>query len=218
MTPAPLGFTFDFNGTLSDDEPIMYEVFAELFGGLGKPLSEPEYRDHLAGLSDEAIISTWIGERDDLPALVAHRVAGYRARVADGSTVSAGVRAAVHRAAEHVPIAVVSGASAAEIHPVLAAAGLTDAFAGVIASDHVTAGKPDPEGYVQALAVLGNGRPIDPARVVAFEDTEAGVAAATAAGLVCIAIAGTHPHERLGAARRIVPSIDAALIDELLAA
>ena len=151
MTSGLLGFTFDFNGTLSDDEPIMYEVFAELFGELGKPLSEPDYRHELAGLSDEAIIETWMGERDDLPALVARRVAGYRARVADGSTVPPWVRAAVHRAAAHVPLAVVSGASEAEILPVLAAAGLTDAFAAVIASDHVAAGKPDPEGYLQAL-------------------------------------------------------------------
>ena len=31
VSGPPLGFTFDFNGTLSDDEPIMYAVFAELF-------------------------------------------------------------------------------------------------------------------------------------------------------------------------------------------
>ena len=115
MSGAPLGFTFDFNGTLSDDEPIMYEVIAELFGELGRPLSEADYRDHLAGLSDEAIITAWMGERADLPALVARRVEGYRRRVADGGTISAGVRAAVRYAAAHVPIAVVSGAAAAEI-------------------------------------------------------------------------------------------------------
>ncbi len=130
MSVPPLGFTFDFNGTLSDDEPIMYAVFAELFAGLGRPLSEADYRDRLAGLSDEAIISSWMGERDDLAELVARRVAAYRARVDDGSTVSADVRAAVRLAADRVPLAVVSGATAAEIHPVLAAAGLSDAFTG----------------------------------------------------------------------------------------
>ena len=217
MSGSPLGFTFDFNGTLSDDEPIMYAVFAELFGGLGRPLSEADYRDRLAGLSDEAIISSWIGDRDDLADLVAQRVAAYRARVADGSTVSADVRAAVRLAAERVPLAVVSGATAAEIRPVLAAAGLGGAFAGVISADDVVHGKPHPEGYLQALRLLGGGGDIDPERVVAFEDTEAGVASATAAGLTCIAVAGTHPHERLGSAQRIVERIDAALIEQLLA-
>ena len=109
VSGPPLGFTFDFNGTLSDDEPIMYAVFAELFARLGRPLSEADYRHHLAGLSDEAIISSWMGERDDLAELVAQRVAAYRARVADGSTVSADVRAAVRLAADRVPLAVVSG-------------------------------------------------------------------------------------------------------------
>ncbi len=216
MSGPPLGFTFDFNGTLSDDEPIMYAVFAELFANLGRPLSEADYRHHLAGLSDEAIISGWMGDRDDLAELVAQRVAAYRARVADGSTVSADVRAAVRLAADRVPLAVVSGAAAAEIRPVLAAAGLAGAFAGVISSDDVAHGKPHPEGYLQALALLG-GADLHPARVVAFEDTEAGVASATAAGLTCIAVTGTHPHERLGAAQRIVERIDSALIEELLA-
>lgn len=216
MSGPPLAFTFDFNGTLSDDEPIMYDVFAQLFAELGRPLSEADYRDRLAGLSDEAIISTWMGDRDDVAELVARRVAGYRARVDDGSTVSADVRAAVRLAADRVPLAVVSGATAAEIKPVLAAAGLTEAFAGVISADDVVQGKPHPEGYLQALRLLG-GDDLDPARVVAFEDTEAGVASATAAGLTCIAVSGTHPHQRLGGAQGVVAGIDRDLIERLLA-
>ena len=99
----------------------------------------------------------------------------------------------------------------------LAAAGLSDAFTGVVSSDDVVRGKPDPEGYLAALVLLGGDAPLDPARVVAFEDTEAGVLSATAAGMPCIAVSGTHPHARLGAAQRIVPAIDLPLIEGLLA-
>jgi len=215
VTASPTAFIFDFNGTLSDDERIMYEVIAELFAELGRPLTEPEYREQLAGLSDEAIIETWMGPRDDLAELVARRVDGYRARVGDGSTISPDVRAAVRYAAGRVPIAVVSGASAAEILPMLAAADLTDQFTAVVSSDDVADGKPHPEGYLQAIELLGVAR--EPARVVAFEDTEAGVASATAAGLTTIAVAGTHPAERLAAATRIVPGLTVGLIAELLA-
>ena len=70
------------------------------------------------------------------------------------STVSADVRAAVRLAANRVPLAVVSGATAAEITPVLEAAGLTDAFVGVISADEVVHGKPHPEGYLHALRLL----------------------------------------------------------------
>ena len=53
---------FDFNGTLSDDEPVLCEIFVELFAEHGKPLSAQEYFDHLAGLlrpGDRP--PTWLG-------------------------------------------------------------------------------------------------------------------------------------------------------------
>ena len=52
---------FDFNGTLSDDEPILCEIFIQLFAEHGKPLSAQEYFDELAGLSDPEIVRTWLG-------------------------------------------------------------------------------------------------------------------------------------------------------------
>ena len=53
--------TFDFNGTLSHDEPILYQIFADLFAERGRPLSAEEYFDQLAGLSDPEIVWTWLG-------------------------------------------------------------------------------------------------------------------------------------------------------------
>lgn len=55
-------------------------------------------------------------------------------------------------------------------------------------------------------SLLGDG--LAPADVVAFEDTEAGVAAARGAGLRCLAGRGTFPDERLVAADGIVDAID----------
>ena len=43
---------FDFNGTLSDDEPVLCEIFMHLFAEHGRPMSAQEYFDWLAGLSD----------------------------------------------------------------------------------------------------------------------------------------------------------------------
>jgi beta-phosphoglucomutase len=121
----PRAVVFDFNGTISDDEPILCEIFQELFAEQGRPLSAQEYYDHLAGLSDPEIVRTWLGP--DHPALeevVKERISRFRRRVADGSTVSQARRDAVRYAAERVPVGVVSGASRSEIKPVLAAAGL----------------------------------------------------------------------------------------------
>ena len=197
---------FDFNGTLSDDEPILAEIFMDLFAEHGKPLSAQEYFDELAGLSDPEIVRTWLGrDHPDVDEVIAERVSRYRAAVADGSSVPTRVREAVRYAAERVPVAIVSGAARAEIEPVVAAAGLEDAVAAIVSSDDVEHGKPDPEGYVRALELLdGDLRPHD---VVVFEDTEAGIASAKAAGMRCVAVLGTLAPERLREADGIVETV-----------
>src|SRR3954470_24738408 len=101
---ATRALIFDFNGTLSDDEPIMCEIFIQLFAEHGRPLSAQEYFDELAGLSDPAIVRTWLGEdHPDVEAVIAERVDRYRAAVGDGSSIQEHVREAVRYAAERVP-------------------------------------------------------------------------------------------------------------------
>jgi beta-phosphoglucomutase len=209
---------FDFNGTLSDDEPILYRIYADLFAEHGRPLSERDYYDRLAGLSDPEIVHRWLGCRDDSELVVSRRVTRYREMVADGSTITPAVRRAVASAAARVPVAIVSGASEAEIRPVIAAAGLEQVFATVVTSDDVRHGKPHPEGYEIALRRLEKRAPgLRPAEVTVLEDTEAGIAAATAAGMRCIALGGTLAADRLAAADEIASGVDEALIARILA-
>ena len=205
---------FDFNGTLSHDEPVLYAIYADLFAEHGRPLTEADYFGRLAGNTEEAIIGGWLGvEGERLRALVEERIERYR-RLADGSTVPAAIRDAVRHAASRVPVAVVSGAYRREIEPVLRGAGLADVVRVIVAADDVAHGKPDPEGYLRALEALGNG--ISPSDVVAFEDTEAGVASARAAGLRCLAVRGTLPDERLAEADEIVDEIGIELVESLV--
>ena len=58
---ATRALIFDFNGTLSDDEPILCEIFVSLFAEHGRPMSAQEYFDELAGLSDPEIVRTGWG-------------------------------------------------------------------------------------------------------------------------------------------------------------
>jgi beta-phosphoglucomutase-like phosphatase (HAD superfamily) len=109
---------------------------------------------------------------------------------------------------------VVSGAARAEIEPVLEAAGLRDAISVIVSADDVVNGKPEPDGYLRALELLNEG--LQPAEVVVFEDTEAGVAAAKTAGMRCIAVLGTLPAKRLGAADELVPGLERNIVERLL--
>jgi HAD superfamily hydrolase (TIGR01509 family) len=204
---------FDFNGTLSDDEPVLCELFIRLFAEHGRPLSAQEYFDQLAGYSDPEIVRIWLGQdHPDVEAVIEERVARYRAAVADGSTVHEHVRDAVRYAAERVPIGIVSGAARAEIEPVLEAAGLRALFGPIVTSDDVAEGKPHPEGYLLALEQLG----VPAQDVLVFEDTEAGVASAKAAGTRCIAVAGTLAPDRLAAADELVERVDVELLRRML--
>jgi len=211
----PQAMCFDFNGTLSDDETIMCEILIELFAEHGKPLSAQEYFDELAGYSDPEIVRMWLGRNHpDVDEVIQERITRYRAAVADGSTVSESVRQAVGHAADHVPVAVVSGAARSEIEPVLAAAGLSDVLGIIVAAEDVENGKPEPDGYLRALALLDGG--FAPADVLVFEDTEAGVASAKTAGMRCIAVLGTLAPERLARADNIVERLDLELMRRLL--
>jgi beta-phosphoglucomutase len=209
------GVVFDFNGTLSDDEPILCEIFVQLFEEHGRPLSAQEYFDELAGLSDPEIVRTWLGpDHPDVDAVIAERVARYRVAVADGSSVHEHVREAVRYAAERVPVAICSGAARAEIEPVVAASGLARLLRGIVSSDDVTAGKPDPEGYLAALRLLEDPVPAD---VLVLEDTEAGIASARAAGIGhVVAKRGTLDPARLAAADELVDRIDVPLLRRLI--
>jgi len=205
---------FDFNGTLSDDEPVLCEIFMHLFAEHGRPLSAQEYFDRLAGLSDPAIVTTWLGEdHPDVQAVIDERTTRYRAAAADGSTIREHTREAVRWAAERVPLAICSGAARAEIEPVVEAAGLAACFRAIVSSDDVVGGKPDPEGYVKTLALLE----VDPAEALVFEDTEAGIASARAAGVgQVLAMRTTLEPHRLEQADELLDRIDVDVMRRFL--
>ena len=208
----PEALLFDFNGTLSDDEPLVCSIFVDLFAGLGRPITREEYFARFAGQTDDTIVRSWLGEDfPDPDAVVEERIARYLAVAADGSTVAGPAREAVLYAARHAAVAVVSSATRAEIDAVLGGADLADAVTAIVSFDDVTERKPHPEPYERALELLGR-----PAAALAFEDTDVGIASAQAAGLRCVGVATSLPPERLAAAEEVVPELDLPLIRRLL--
>jgi beta-phosphoglucomutase len=72
---------------------------------------------------------------------------------------------------------------------------LKQAFDFVASRDDVEAGKPDPEIYLLVARVLG----VDPTKCLVIEDSPAGVAAALAAGMQCIAVTTPFTRESIQA-------------------
>jgi beta-phosphoglucomutase len=192
---------FDFNGTLSDDEPVLARVYQELI----PDLTVDEYYARYAGHTDDYIFD---GDKE----LIRRRVDRYNELVQDGSTVDDEVRAAVRYAAERLPVALVSAALTDEIEPVLAACGLRDAFSLVVSQDDVVRGKPDPQPYLLASERLG----IPASELLVFEDTDVGVASAKAAGAHVVGLTRTLGPQRMSAADEVTDRIDVSVLERLL--
>ena len=141
----------DFNGTLSDDERVLAALYSELFADHGQLLPPSEYLERFAGMSDAEIFRLGLGERADVAALTEERVERYRAKTADGSTISADARRAVAAAAARVPVVVVTSAFRREVEPALAGSGLAGVVAGIVAVEDVANPKPAPDPYLAGL-------------------------------------------------------------------
>jgi len=96
----------------------------------------------------------------------------------------------------------------------LTQSGIADFFADIVTGDDVIQGKPDPEVFLKGMTT-------SPEQCVVFEDAVAGVQAAKAAGMACIAVtfACHHPAASLYAAGadRVVSSFEELPTAEVLA-
>jgi HAD superfamily hydrolase (TIGR01509 family) len=94
--------------------------------------------------------------------------------------------------AEHgrIPFAVVSGGRRDSVERSLAVLGLMNRFETIVGSEDYVNSKPAPDGFLLAAERLGVARK----DCLVFEDTDLGIAAATAAGMASVKIAS--PQER----------------------
>jgi beta-phosphoglucomutase-like phosphatase (HAD superfamily) len=212
--PAPRAALFDFNGTISLDEPILDRLFQEVFAQIGVELTSDEYYAHLAGLSDPEIVVTGLElhGRAAEPALCAEllraKIDRYKRVVLAEPTVPAAVADAVRAVAARVPVAIGSGAVREEIVHVLDQHALRDLFGVLVTIDDVTHGKPDPETYLRCLDGLRATHPaLEPADCVVFEDSRFGIAAAHAAGMRCVAVRTSGDRASLAAAELVVQGL-----------
>ncbi len=90
----------------------------------------------------------------------------------------------LRRLSARLPVAVVSGSTRARVGESLASLGLDGRVRFFLGCEDVPAGKPDPAGFVLAARRLG----VPASSCLVFEDSGAGVAAAKAAGMRCVAL------------------------------
>ena len=202
------GVIFDMDGVIVDSEPLSMKTIAEMAAERGIQL-EPALLHELTGVSLDRVmevVRARLGDGVDPVALRRDYDARYLPRLRASAAPTPGLERLIGGlAAAGVPMALASASTLAEIGAVTGALGLGGVLRGVASGEEVTRSKPAPDVYLLAIERLGAG----PAGVVAIEDSATGVAAAVAAGLVCVAVrtAVTHGHD-FGQAALIVSSLE----------
>jgi beta-phosphoglucomutase len=214
MSLPPSLVLYDFNGVIADDEPAHLRLSQEVLGAEGVPVTDAEYHDVYLGYDDRGTFVEAFRRagkplsEDHLNALIAKKAERYAAFIAEHLTLFPGAVESVRAMAAAHPLAVVSGALRAEVAHVLKVAGIEDRFRFVVASEDTERCKPDPEGYEIALArwnaLAPAGEALAPERCVVIEDSIAGVAAAKAAGMRCVAVTHTYRPDELAQADRVI--------------
>jgi beta-phosphoglucomutase len=201
---------FDFDGVLADSEPLHLRSYQEVLSPIGVTLTRDEYYARYLGYDDEGVFTKIadahglrMGPRQ-IAALIEDKTRVFDDLMAAGEMLYPAARACVERMASHFPLGIASGALRHEIEAILRGAKLDRHFRFIVASGETAEGKPAPDPYRRAAELHG----LPPDRCVAIEDSRWGIESAKAAGLWCIGITSTYPHEELGMADRIIDSLD----------
>jgi HAD superfamily hydrolase (TIGR01509 family) len=202
MTPALL---FDLDGTLVSTDHLHYEAFREMLAGYGRAFSHEEFATKVHGRPNTLIFADYFPDRSasEQQALAEAKEARVRAMIDAGGALepTRGLIALLDWADKHgVRCAVVTNAPPPNAETMLRASGLAARLPEVVSGEALPHGKPHPLPYLEGARRLG----ADPARVVAFEDSVAGLTSAVRAGFPVAGIAATEvlakPLVRAGAA------------------
>ena len=204
---------FDFDGVLADTEPIHFMMFQRVLDEEGLPLSQHDYYDKYVGLDDKGCFRAVLSAhgRPASPGttqrLVERKAAILLEHLKTHLMIFPGVVEFVTTAATRRRLAIVSGALRHEIEYALEAAGIRKSFEHITAAEDVRNGKPDPEGFLHALRYLDQKEAVRAAECLVIEDTIAGIQAAKAAGMRCLAVTNTYPADQLTMADTVTSTL-----------
>ena len=202
---------FDLDGTLIDTERLLIDTCLETLERHGHEVPRAFILSMLgmSGAEGARRLGAYLDHRIDMPAFDAAWSAATDLRYAKGIPAMAGADDLLTRlAARTLPRAVATNSATASALKKLGMAGLTLHFDRdhVVGYDVVPAPKPAPDVFLAAAARLG----VAPADCVAFEDSDTGVAAALAAGMVVVHVPDLAHTEPNGAQYRAANLLDGA--------
>lgn len=179
---------FDLDGTLISSEQIYLRAWQAAARDCQRDLSRALYL-RLIGLNAAATITALAAEWKSTAEAerFIEKADRHYARIVrrGGHTIRPGIMPLLKRlAARRFRLAVATSSARKLASDTLSATGLDKYFDSLVGGDEVKRGKPYPEIYLRAAARLR----VPPATCIAFEDSSAGLAAATSAGMFTIVV------------------------------
>jgi HAD superfamily hydrolase (TIGR01509 family) len=216
---------FDFDGVIADAEPVHMRAFQEVLGEEGLSLSRQEYYDKYLALDDKTFFRTALKDKGRdfdqkvIENLMARKSNYYDRLIKEEIVILPGVTDFVRNAAQRYRLAIGSGALRHEIEFILDHAGIKGMFRVITSAEDVENCKPAPDVFIKALERINdNSRPepgIKPDECLVIEDSIAGIKAARAAGMKCLAVTNSYSAERLSQADMVVRSLEDVKMEDL---
>lgn len=181
---------FDLDGTLQDSEILWVEATRRYLADRGAPVAPAAAQAMVYGRGWGEVFADMTRHVPALAQQGIHTTTGelrayYQRLRAATSIALPGSVALLRRLAASLPVAIVSGSTRHDIQEAIDQMEIGDCLAFFVGAEDYRSGKPAPDCFQLAAARLG----VEPAACVVFEDSTAGVAAAKAAGMHCVALA-----------------------------
>lgn len=184
MTPSAI--VFDFDGTIADTEWPVFMMMRTAFRSHGLDIALAEWVDTIGRADNgtlEDVLRNALG-RDPDPEVI-EQARDHHHTTRNTTPVLPGVVELIGAArAAGLPLAIASSSPSHWVQAHLERLEILHHFDAVRTRDHVDHGKPAPDLFLAASAALD----VNPATVVAIEDSRHGCASAKAAGMTCVVV------------------------------
>jgi HAD superfamily hydrolase (TIGR01509 family) len=185
-------YLFDCDGTIVDSMPLHYVAWTKALAEYGCTDFTEEFFYSLGGYPIPAVVEK-INQRDGssipIPAFMVRYDELYFSLLPELKAIPE-VLEEIHRTHGDIPFAVVSGSIRDSVVKSLTAIGILDLFETLVCAGDYEHGKPAPDPFLMAARRLN----VAPQDCLVFEDAEAGIQSAKAAGMACVRI--LQPWER----------------------
>lgn len=183
---------FDMDGVICHTNPFHSQAFRVFFGKRGLNPTEEEFSAHMYGKSNSYIFRHFLGREilgEEFAELEEEKEGLFREIYKEQVEPIEGFVPFLERLKNAgLKTGVATSAPYANLEMILDRLDLMDSIESILASEHVSKHKPDPEVYLTSAAKLD----VRPEDCLVFEDSYSGVSAALNAGMRVIGVLSSH--------------------------